>query len=369
MSRIAALDKYITDDIRRHGNRLGDLEKKITNVYQEFAAAEAIDDDALFANEDDEEEESAFVMYALRHSSVGRHTNIMVCAQGAIHGRYWRGFLGPARTWYCFRVGPFLSFNTQASPQRQEERKRSQRSVWFFALLLSLFLTRLYCHSAKSAEPPPPYPPPQTFSPLTAETVKNHIGLLRGYFEHRLAGLDTLLDDQLNPTQTKLGPLGQVIRPSSGATTGGGSKKKAKPKDGAAALAPGLVAGPATGAVMAGTTLGGASVGVMSGVVAGVIQPATPVLSSAGLLSPLGGSASVVSSATAMVTTAIPTGSPQPQTQTPKKKKAAAGVGSGAGGGAGGTGGGPSGGGGGTGTGKKRGRPPEGLPPVVVASA
>jgi transcriptional activator SPT7 len=99
-----------------------------------------------------------------------------------------------------------------------------------------------------------------------------------------------------------------------------------------------------------------------------VIQPATPVLSSAGLLSPLGGSTSIVPSA-AMVAAAIPAGEPQPQAQTPKKKKAAPGVGTVAGGGAGaGTGGGPSGGGGG-GTGKKRGRPPEGLPPVVVASA
>ena len=63
MSRIAALDKYINDDIRRHGNRLSELEKKIANVYQEFTANEALDDDVLFANEDDEEEESAFVMY------------------------------------------------------------------------------------------------------------------------------------------------------------------------------------------------------------------------------------------------------------------------------------------------------------------
>ncbi len=64
MSRIAALDKYISDDIRRHGNRLSELEKKITNVYQEFTATEALDDDALFGNEDDEEEDNAFVMYA-----------------------------------------------------------------------------------------------------------------------------------------------------------------------------------------------------------------------------------------------------------------------------------------------------------------
>jgi transcriptional activator SPT7 len=229
--------------------------------------------------------------------------------------------------------------------------------------LTSFILTRLYCHSAKSAEPPPPYPPPQPFVSLTAEAVKNQIGLLRGYFEHRLAGLDTLLDDPQNPAQAKLGPLGQVIRPSSAAiAAGGGSKKKAKPKDGTtAALAPGVIAGPATGAVTTGSTVAGASVGVMSGVVAGVIQPATPTLSSAGLLSPLGGSVSIVPSATAMV--AIPAGSPQPQAQTPKKKKAAPGVGTGVGGGAG------AGTGGGGGTGKKRGRPPEGLPPVVVASA
>lgn len=64
VSRIQGLERYITDDIVRHGNRLNDLEKKIVNVYQELTSAEAIDDDTLFANEDDEEEESAFVMYA-----------------------------------------------------------------------------------------------------------------------------------------------------------------------------------------------------------------------------------------------------------------------------------------------------------------
>jgi transcriptional activator SPT7 len=219
------------------------------------------------------------------------------------------------------------------------------------------FLLTPYCHSAKSAEPPPPYPPPQPFVSLAPDSVKNQIGLLRGYFEHRLAGLDSLPDDPQNPAQAKLGPLGQVIRPSSAAiaAAAGGSKKKTKSKDVAAA---GVVAGPATGAVTAGTTAG-VSVGVMSGVVAGVMQPATPVLSSAGLLSPLG--VSIAAPAPAMVATTIPTGELQPQAQTPKKKKATTGAGTGATGGAGT--------GGGGGTGKKRGRPPEGLPPVVVASA
>lgn len=322
VSRIAALDKYISDDIRRHGNRLSELEKKITNVYQEFTATEALDDDALFANEDDEEEESAFVM--------GQFTDDI-----------GEDFLGLRE----LGIAAELGLSSLSIPKRLLKGKRNAKGP---------------NATAKSAEPPPPYPPPQPFVPLTPETVKNQIGLLRGYFEHRLAGLDSLPDDPQNPAQAKLGPLGQVIRPSSAAiaaAAGGGSKKKTKPKDGAAsAAAAGVVAGPATGAVTAGTTVAGVSVGVMSGVVAGVMQPVTPVLSSTGLLSPLG--VSVAPSASAMVAT-IPTGEPQPQAQTPKKKKATTGAGTGAAGGAG-TGG---------GTGKKRGRPPEGLPPVVVASA
>jgi len=283
---------------------------------------------------------------------------MVVCPQGTIYGRYRRGFFGSTRAWHCCRARPFLSIDPQTSPQRQEECQGPKRNVRDIILRHHLSYLRLYCHSAKSAEPPPPYPPPQPFVPLTSETIKNQIGLLRGYFEHRLAGLDSLPDDPQNPAQTKLGPLGQVIRPSSAAiaaAAAGGSKKKTKPKDGAAAASTaavvGVVAGPATGAVTAGTTVAGVSVGVMSGLVAGVMQPTTPVLSSAGLLSPLGG----------LVAPTISTGEPQPQAQTPKKKKATTGAGTGAAGGAGT--------GGGGGTGKKRGRPPEGLPPVVVASA
>jgi hypothetical protein len=257
---------------------------------------------------------------------------------------------------------PLYRFPNVSSRARGTPRAQTQR-MGYHSSPPPLSYSRLYCHSAKSAEPPPPYPPPQPFVPLTSETVKNQIGLLRGYFEHRLAGLDSLPDDPQNPAQAKLGPLGQVIRPSSAAiaaAAGGGSKKKTKPKDGAATTAAGVVAGPATGAVTAGTTVAGVSVGVMSGVVAGVMQPATPVLSGPGLLSPRG--ISVAPSSSAMVATTIPTGEPQPQAQTPKKKKATTGAGTGAAGGAVDWNG-------GGGTGKKRGRPPEGLPPVVVASA
>lgn len=238
-----------------------------------------------------------------------------------------------------------------------------------------------FLYSSKSAEPPPPYPPPQSFITLTSESVKSQVGLLRSYFEHRLAsaGLDTLPDDLPSPAQAKLGPLGQVLRPSNAAiAAAAGSKKKAKPKDAAvaAATAAATASAPAPtvstpAAVTAGSTAPGVTVGVITGVVAGVVQqPMTPVLSSPSVMSQLGGSASVIPSATpTMATAVVSTGELQPQPQTPKKKKAAPGAGAGAGTGAGsagaGTGGGPSGGG----TNKKRGRPPEGLPPVVLASA
>jgi hypothetical protein len=166
-----------------------------------------------------------------------------------------------------------FGLSSLAVPKRLLKGKRNAKgpnAAYGSLPFISFILTRLYCrHSAKSAEPPPPYPPPQPFVPLTAEAVKSQIGLLRGYFEHRIAGLDTLPDDPQNPAQAKLGPLGQVIWPSSAAiaaASGGGSKKKAKPKGGAAAaaaLAPGLVAGPSTGVIMAGKTVAGASVGVI----------------------------------------------------------------------------------------------------------
>lgn len=211
------------------------------------------------------------------------------------------------------------------------------------------------------------------------DSVKSQVGLLRSYFEHRLAsaGLDTLSDDPPNPAQSKLGPLGQVIRPSNAAiAAAAGSKKKAKPKDAATpaaaatatittALAP--TVGAATGATV-GSTVPGVTVGVIPGVVAGVVQPTTPVLSSPSLLSQLGGSATMIPPATAMAPVAVVAGDPQPSSQTPKKKKATPGAGAGTGG-AGGTGAGTVGAGGGGSTNKKRGRPPEGLPPVVLASA
>lgn len=76
------MERYITDDVLRHGNRLLELEKKLANAYAQEAAAAAenlsgvglggigvVDDEMLFGGkvgpdggEEGEEEDSAFVM-------------------------------------------------------------------------------------------------------------------------------------------------------------------------------------------------------------------------------------------------------------------------------------------------------------------
>jgi transcriptional activator SPT7 len=300
VSRIQNLERYITDDIVRHGNRLNDLEKKIVNVYQEFTSAEAIDDDTLFANEDDEEEESAFVM--------GQFTDDI-----------GEDFLGLRELGIANEFG----LSSLSIPKRLLKGKKNAKPN----------------ATAKSAEPPPPYPPPPSFVQLTAESVKNQIGLLRDYYERRLAnpnpnGMMTapavLTDDPPNPIQTKLGPLGQVMRPTSAAiaAAASGSKKKSK------------------------------------AVAAMVQQPATPVLSPrlAPPPPPPPPTVSVVLAAPSMppmptIAQSAGIGVTEQQQQVTPKKKGATPVANGASapGSAGG--------------GKKRGRPPEGLPPIVVASA
>lgn len=209
--------------------------------------------------------------------------------------------------------------------------------------------------------------------------MKNQIGLLRDYYERRLASTSAsgvapvvLPDDPPNPAQTKLGPLGQVMRPTSAAiaAAASGSKKKAKPKDPTAAAAAvhlartGADAGSAQAAGSSPVVMG-APPGSMGGG-GGVVQPATtPVLSPQLASTPAPVSASVVLSAPHMTGMAIPTIAPAPEQQhTPKKKGA---PGASAGGAAPAANGAPGSAGGGTG--KKRGRPPEGLPPIVVASA
>ena len=125
------------------------------------------------------------------------------------------GLLRPSRAWKCYRVRPLLPVDFNVSKARGTPKVQTQRMGYPFRPVISesFVFASLYCHSAKSAEPPPPYSPPQQFVPLTAETIKNHMCLLHRYLKHSLTGFDTL-DDPQNSAETKLGRLGQAARSS-----------------------------------------------------------------------------------------------------------------------------------------------------------
>ena len=153
------------------------------------------------------------------------------------------------------------------------------------------------CFSAKPKEPPPPYPPPPSFVPLESTQVEKQIGLLRNFYVQRFndqasktypsapppfiqpearplsplsqqlslemqllgqpapeppapvlntsAPVIVLPDDPLPPSRTKIGPLGQILKPSASASA---AKKKAKGKEVASTI-PGKSLGGPSGAV------------------------------------------------------------------------------------------------------------------------
>ena len=124
---------------------------------------------------------------------------------------------------------------------------------------------------SKPKEPPPPYPPPPPFHLLAYKTLDDQIGLLKPYYQSRFTALAqetaaksaappplpapqlagtpapdipavappaaaqpsevsippdfVLPDDPPNSAQVRIGPLGQIMRPS---TTSGSGKKKVK---------------------------------------------------------------------------------------------------------------------------------------------
>ncbi|KAG1892955.1 uncharacterized protein F5891DRAFT_1209440 [Suillus fuscotomentosus] len=240
VTRIQDLERYIKDDVVRHGSRLVDLEKKLVGAYREATQVEVLDDDALFAGEDDEEDESAFVM-------------------GGFSDSLGDDFLGLRE----LGIAAELGLSSLTIPKKLLKGK--SRGAAGAAI------------EAKPKEPPPPYPPPPPLLPITSKNVGDQIGLLRHYFQVRLASLAppgtlqglpylppgpqfgflphpgvlplpyvpnssgdfariiTIPDDAPAPAQAKLGPLGQVLKTGAAA---GAVKKKNKAKE------PGPMSGP-----------------------------------------------------------------------------------------------------------------------------
>ncbi|KAM6502915.1 hypothetical protein JOM56_002892 [Amanita muscaria] len=248
-SKVQDLEHYIADDVRRHGTRLGDLEKKLVSAYRESAANEVQEDEGLF---DEEEEEEAGAL------AVG----------GDFADILGEDYLGLRELGIAAEFG----MASLTIPKKLLRSKKTQKTSG---------------NASKPNEPPPPYPPPPPFLPLTYDKLGDQIGLLKPYYQARFAtrasslaqnaatrfvvppapvwlqssgipaqdGSKTasstsseaapavppeiiippdlvLPDDSPNASQVKVGPLGQIMRPS---TTSGSGKKKAKGAASAAA--------------------------------------------------------------------------------------------------------------------------------------
>ncbi|CCM01012.1 uncharacterized protein FIBRA_03060 [Fibroporia radiculosa] len=228
-TRIYELERYIKDDVVRYGSRLTELEKKLANAYREATAEEAWDDDALFQIADDEEEDGQFVM-------------------GNFAESFGEDFLGLRELGIAAEFG----LSSLTIPKKLLKGKSKQGHTEDSS-------------AAKPSEPPPPFPPPPPLVPLDSRMVESQIGLLKPYYQQRLASLsapsappsipippppylaDTsfahpapipalidanavpipLPDDAPSPSHTKIGPLGQIMKPASSTAN---SKKKSKGK-------------------------------------------------------------------------------------------------------------------------------------------
>ncbi|KAH8103455.1 hypothetical protein BXZ70DRAFT_925723 [Cristinia sonorae] len=233
IARVTELERYVKDDVVRYGARLAELEKKLSNAYSDATTVEAWDDDVLF-KEEDEEEEGEFVM-------------------GNFADSFGEDFLG------LRELGIAAEFGLSSLSVPKKLLKGKSKG------------TKEELSAAKPSEPPLPFPLPPPFIPIDSENVENQIGLLKPYYQERLAALAAqqpptqsrapapptngtnglpppgvgypvptpyppqtpvaapivLPDDLPSPAHTKLGPLGQVTKSTAAA---GGSKKKSKAK-------------------------------------------------------------------------------------------------------------------------------------------
>ncbi|OSC97569.1 Bromodomain-domain-containing protein, partial [Trametes coccinea BRFM310] len=238
ITRINDLERYIRDDVVRYGGRLSELEKKLANAYREATAEEAWDDDALFRMEG-EEEEGEFVM-------------------GNFAESFGEDFLGLKELGIADEFG----LSSLTIPKRLLKGKGKLKEG---------------PSAAKPTEPPPPFPPPPPFIPLDSTMVENQIGLLKPFYQARIAELSAsiiappvpappsdmpppppfgapalpsepvpsapgdapviiLPDDAPSPSHAKIGPLGTVNKATPAAST---AKKKSKAKPPAPGPGPG----------------------------------------------------------------------------------------------------------------------------------
>ncbi|KDQ11985.1 hypothetical protein BOTBODRAFT_34839 [Botryobasidium botryosum FD-172 SS1] len=205
-TEVSELEKYIKDDVERYGGRLLELDRKLSQNYQDQldAAPDAEEDDALF-----DEDGLAFM-------------------SGDFADTFGEDFLGLR----ALGLDKELGLQSLSVPTRLFRGKRQTASV---------------ADGAASREVQLPFPPPASFVPLNTEKVATQIGLLQPFYKERLEKVEksaalppaeqtgdsskapavpsvTLPDDPPNSLQVKMGPLGQITV----VPLGGKKKEKGK---------------------------------------------------------------------------------------------------------------------------------------------
>ncbi|KAH7883356.1 hypothetical protein F5I97DRAFT_1904452 [Phlebopus sp. FC_14] len=259
ITKVQDLERYIKDDVIRYGARLVDLEKKLVGAYRDATSVEVLDDDALFGPSTN----------AINGGSEDEEDSTFAMGLGGFSEAFGEDFLGLKELGIAAEFG----LTSLSIPKRLLRGRKGAGGAGGAA-------------TAKPTEPPPPYPPPPPFVPITSRNVEGQIGLLKPYYQERLAALAppgllpppstahptllipgipplpgfgvpppgsgqttpgapgtppllTLPDDSGPPAQTKLGPIGQVMK--TGPAAGAMKKKNKAPKDGPVPLPPALL--------------------------------------------------------------------------------------------------------------------------------
>ncbi|TEB37911.1 hypothetical protein FA13DRAFT_1725533 [Coprinellus micaceus] len=200
VSKVAELERFITDDVERYGTRLLELEKKLVNAYRETTAGDILEEEGLF-DEDEEEEAGALTLYvALLHSFYFSYNTRSPFPAATFADSLGEDYLGLRELGIAQEFG----LSTLSIPKSLLRRKKANAKL----------------AQAKPTEKPLDYPLPPPPPAFTHATLGQTIGLLRPYYEKRFElRARTLLPTPMSGMQAT--PMMGGLQPLAGPVLGG----------------------------------------------------------------------------------------------------------------------------------------------------
>lgn len=217
VTRIQDLERYVKDDVERHGSRLNDLEKKLVGAYREATSGgPELEDEGLF--EDEDEDEAGVLALSVNLIQFQKVVLTSCVPSGDFADTLGMDYLGLRE----LGIADELGITNLTIPKKLLKGKRR---------------ANVANAPTRPASPPPPYPPPPPFIPITSSRIDDQIGLLRERYRKKLppppppvldasgatptepAKDEVVAEDQPTSMQIRMGPLGQIA----GSLKGGGS--------------------------------------------------------------------------------------------------------------------------------------------------